>query len=97
MPWLAELERVRLLDVFDWLVFSSDGESTKPSSRIFEPILSQWHGSPEKILMVGDSLERDVAGAQVAGIKAMWIRGDSEVSPRPWAPEFEVGTLLELV
>lgn len=96
VPWLEELARAGLLETFVWLVFSSDGRSIKPSTRIFESILGQWKGERVRVLMVGDSLKRDVAGAHAVGIKAMWIYGDNDSPATNVTPEFQVKSLLEL-
>ena len=94
--WVAELERVGLANVFEWLVFSSDGTSIKPSARIFSPILSQWPGPRSRILMIGDSLTRDVAGAKAAGIKSLWLSNGAEPPPEAARPDFTTPDLLQL-
>lgn len=94
-PWLAELERVGLTGIFHWLIFSSDGPSVKPSPRIFQPVFDDWKGPRERMLMIGDSLRRDVAGACNVGIKSLWI-SHGEPRSREWpSPDYRVADLLE--
>lgn len=84
--WIAELERAGLLGTFEWLVFSSDGNSIKPSPRIFKPILDGWTGPLKRVLMIGDSLAADVAGAKATGTSSLWIthgRDPPRGAPRP--------------
>jgi len=95
-PWLAALRGAELLDVFEWVVFSSDGRSVKPSAKIFKPILRHWGGDRAGILMVGDSLERDVAGAHAAGVKAMWVSDGKAIADTNTAPDYQVTSLLDL-
>ena len=95
-PWLAELERVGLRDAFEWLVFSSDGHTTKPSPRIFNSILYQLQGILSRVLMIEDSLERDVIGAHVAGISAMLISAHNDSVATSAISELQVESLLEL-
>jgi HAD superfamily hydrolase (TIGR01459 family) len=47
----------------------------KPHLPIFSQLQAQLDASPEKILMVGDSLEHDIAGAANAGWKSLFVAG----------------------
>ncbi|HMB70055.1 MAG TPA: HAD family hydrolase [bacterium] len=95
-PWLAELDRAGVTEAFDWLIFSSDGASVKPSPRIFQPIFDDWDGPRDRILMIGDSLRRDVAGARNVGIRSLWIGGrDAEDSSASPVPDYRVADLLD--
>ena len=60
-----------------WLepVLSSAGTGIrKPDPAAFTPILEAWALPPEAVVMVGDTLEADVLGAQWAGMRAIWFR-----------------------
>ena len=46
----------------------------KPHPAAFAPILAAWGLPPESVVMVGDTLEADVLGAQRAGMRSVWIR-----------------------
>ncbi len=45
--------------------------------------------------MVGDSLERDIRGAQDVGIRGVWVNRKRE-KPGATLPFAEIGSLLEL-
>ena len=45
----------------------------KPNPGIFRFALEQCASRPEETLMVGDSLEFDVAGAHALGMRSVWI------------------------
>ena len=94
--WMAELDRVGLVDAFEWLVFSSDGSSTKPSPAIFNPVLDRWAGDRRRILMIGDSLSRDVAGARAVGVHALWLDPEGQVPHGQPAPDHWLRDLLDL-
>jgi putative hydrolase of the HAD superfamily len=46
----------------------------KPDPEAFDPILQAWGLPPEWVVMVGDTLDEDVLGAQQAGMRSVWIR-----------------------
>ncbi len=62
-----------LAGYFDAIVVSGELGIGKPDPRIFAHALDLVGARPEAAMMVGDSLTRDVAGAQRAGMRAIWI------------------------
>jgi FMN phosphatase YigB (HAD superfamily) len=46
--------------------------------------------------MIGDSLPHDVAGAQQAGWRGIWLNRDRRVRPDDVLPDAELDTLLNL-
>ena len=46
----------------------------KPDPAAFAPILAAWDLAPEWVVMVGDTLEADILGAQQAGMASVWVR-----------------------
>ena len=72
---------------------SEDARSYKPRKELFLYALNKTGLAPHEVIHVGDSLSSDVKGAELAGIKAVWLnRGGREV------PEGvnSVGVLTEL-
>lgn len=59
---------------FPHLVISGEVESWKPDAGIFRRALELAGAGPEESMMVGDSLERDIAGAAALGIPTVWMR-----------------------
>ncbi len=60
-----------------WLdpALSSSGTGVrKPDPTAFMPILAAWDLFPEEVVMVGDTLDADILGAQQAGMRSVWIR-----------------------
>lgn len=76
--WRAHFTEVGLASVFTCTVFSSEGRTIKPSSRIF---LRAFAALPDahRILFVGDSWERDIVPAKQLGWATAWI-SDASVS-----------------
>jgi putative hydrolase of the HAD superfamily len=67
---LAELGLGGLLDA---VVTSAETGVRKPDPRIFRAALDAVQCPPERAILVGDSLEVDVAGARAAGIRSVLI------------------------
>lgn len=59
---------------FDFVLSSATTGIRKPHPRIFELALAQWPDlSPAEAVMVGDTLEADVLGANQAGLFSVWL------------------------
>jgi FMN phosphatase YigB (HAD superfamily) len=70
--WRAHFAAVGLASVFTSTVFSSEGRSIKPSSRIFQQAFAAFPDA-QRILFVGDSWERDIVPAKQLGCATTWI------------------------
>lgn len=46
---------------------------SKPTRDVFEYVLRELHKKPCEVVMVGDSPEEDISGAELAGIKAILL------------------------
>lgn len=66
--------------LFETLVFSSDHSLIKPSPKLFEKAISQFNSPPHRILFVGDSPERDMAGAEALGLGTLLVNGGNETA-----------------
>jgi putative hydrolase of the HAD superfamily len=58
---------------FDFKVISAVFGAAKPDPKIFQEALKQANVCADEAVHVGDSLEDDVRGAHLAGIKAIWL------------------------
>ncbi len=77
-----KLEATGLGDLFDAVVVSGEEGVAKPDPAVFTVVLDRLGGDPETTVMVGDSWDRDVVGAEAAGWRAVWI-SDGRPSPDP--------------
>lgn len=66
------LDKAGLLRYFTALFVSDVIGAEKPDKKFFDACLASCRFSPEKILMVGDSLQADMAGAGRAGLDCCW-------------------------
>ena len=72
----------------------------KPDPRIFQLVLEEWGLEPRDVVMVGDTLEADILGAQLAGLRAILALMDEnpangELRSRV-IPEATIETLAQL-
>ncbi len=72
-------DEVGVTDLFSVIVFSSDLGVIKPSPLIFREALAAFDAPQERIVYVGDSFKRDVAGAAAVGISSVWISNDGQI------------------
>jgi HAD superfamily hydrolase (TIGR01458 family) len=59
------------------LEYATDTEATivgKPNPVFFQQALAELHLPPEAVVMVGDDLEADVAGAQAVGLRGVLVQ-----------------------
>ncbi|HVX45777.1 MAG TPA: HAD family hydrolase [Mycobacteriales bacterium] len=80
-------ERSGLGGIFDAVVFSQDHRIGKPDRRLFD-IAAREIGAPgAEIVMIGDSVENDVRGAQNAGWSGIWLNRDGVPTPEGIRPD----------
>ncbi len=70
-----QLQKIRVLGLERWIdciVTSEEVGVEKPNSEIFCFCLEKMQLDRKEVIMVGDSLERDIKGAEKVGIQAIW-------------------------
>lgn len=96
--YLLEFDRAGVLPLFDVLVFSSDHSHIKPSAYLFERALQAFSADRSKVVFVGDSLKRDVAGAKALGLSAVWINAmNAACEPALPGPDLVIRDLRDLL
>lgn len=85
-----------LENYFDAIVISGEFGAGKPDRPVFEWLLSLLDASSRTSLMVGDSLQSDVRGAQGAGMKAAWLNRLDSGLEGSLLPDFTLHDLYEL-
>ncbi len=81
---------------FDSITISGDIGVGKPDPQIFEAALDSLGASPETAVMVGNSLERDIAAAQAVGIRAIWLNRSGAPCRGDVKPFAEIKSLADL-
>ena len=67
----------------DVLMASEEAGVSKPDAEIFRLALARLDCRADEAVMVGDSWENDVVGAQAAGIRAIWFNPAGDKPPDP--------------
>ena len=73
----------------------------KPNTALFEQVLVDWDLPAEQVVMVGDTLNEDIVGAQNTGMHQIWLKENVDtVENRKLAeevqPEFIAPSLTEV-
>jgi len=91
-----KLEASGLAGYFEVVVISGEVGIGKPEPGIFLLALERLGVSPQSAVMVGDSLARDIKGAQAAGMRAVWLKRDGAPLSEGLRPDAIVRGLGEL-
>lgn len=75
------LEQAGLLPHLDGYLTSEQVSQPKPSPAMFEQALKKFGASPHEALMVGDTIESDIAGASALGIPSILIAPQPPSTP----------------
>lgn len=78
---------------FETVVHAGYDAPAKPDPEPFRQALSTLDGKPKSAVHIGNSLVSDVAGAQAAGITAVWLDDGSEPDP---VPDYTLASMEEL-
>lgn len=94
----ADLEVIGLAHHFEVSLAASHFGSAKPDPAIFRAACQALGVDPHEAVYVGDDLALDVAGAQQAGMRAVWMnRSGKAVPPGAAMPDAICATLDELL
>lgn len=85
-----------LENLFNEVVISGVYGIGKPRPEIFLHLTDRLGVPPAEAIMVGNSLERDVHGAQNAGIRSVWFKVPGSEEHAPVKPNFTITALAEL-
>ncbi len=93
----SRLARSGLDTCFDGIFVSETIGHQKPDIAYFRAVFNAIpHFSPDKTLIVGDSLTSDIQGGKNAGIATCWYNPGGQQAEPPLAPDHEIRTLNEL-
>ncbi|KAB2643119.1 MAG: HAD family hydrolase [Verrucomicrobia bacterium] len=82
---------------FSVVIISGEHGIGKPKPVIFEKMLEQLGVTASEVIMIGNSLERDIAGARAAGIRSVWIDLGDAKEKSDVQPDFRITELSELL
>ena len=100
---VASVQRQRIANsplagFFEDMIISEEVGATKPNPLIFAAAFARLGNPPKRqVLMIGDSLNADIVGANQFGMDACWINPRHLPHPEVIAVRFEITNLSELL
>ena len=92
----ADVSRLGLADYFKFALCAEDIGIAKPDARLFHEALQRGGATAETAVHIGDHPGDDIAGAQQAGLRAIWFNPTGKEWEAEKAPDAEVRSLTEL-
>lgn len=90
----GKLKNSGLEKYFEVVVTSESSNSLKPKPEIFDYALRQTQASVDESIMIGDSMEVDIAGARSAGMDQVHVNFNNQ--EQEFKPTYTVHALKEL-
>ncbi|AOZ12960.1 HAD family hydrolase [Pseudomonas lundensis] len=92
----ADVRRIGLGHHFRFVLCAEDIGIAKPDARLFHEALSRGGVKAGAAVHVGDHPGDDIAGAQQAGLRAVWFNPGGNIWEGDTRPDAEIGCLSEL-
>ena len=92
----ADVRRIGLGHHFKFVLCAEDIGIAKPDARLFHEALLRGAVTAGAAVHVGDHPGDDIAGAQLAGMRAVWFNPGGKHWDGDKAPDAEIGCLSEL-
>jgi HAD superfamily hydrolase (TIGR01549 family) len=92
----ADVRRLGLADYFKFALCAEDIGIAKPDSRLFHEALQRGEATAQTAVHIGDHPGDDIAGAQQAGLRAIWFNPGSKIWEAEKQPDAEIRSLTEL-
>ena len=92
----AKIQGTNLARFFDKILISGEVGIGKPDCRLFKLALEALAALPSETVMIGDSLTRDILGAQHAGLKGIWINRLGDEADSPVVPDAQITNLYQI-
>lgn len=93
------IDRWNLRVHFEFIITSAKAGWRKPHPYIFEKAIEFFIVDPSQVVMVGDTLSADIAGAAKLGIYSIWITRRAQMPPDGelvYQPQAIISSLKEL-
>ncbi len=92
----ADVRRLGLADYFKFALCAEDIGIAKPDARLFHEALQRGGATAETAVHIGDHPGDDIAGAQQAGLRAIWFNPAGKVWEADRLPDAEIRSLTDL-
>ena len=91
-----KIQGANLAQYFNAILISGEVGVGKPDCRTFRLALDALAASPSETVMIGDSLTRDILGAQRAGLKGIWLNRSGNDATDQVTPDVQITSLNQL-
>ncbi len=91
-----KLENSKIAHYFDQLITSEHSGFKKPHPKMFDYAMGLVKALPQDCLMVGDTFQTDILGAQASGVDAVFYNSENRIQEKTTKPFFEINDLIEL-
>ena len=81
---------------FDSITISGDLYTRKPEKEVFHAALDGVNAQPHEAVMIGNSLDSDILGANQLGIYSIWLNRDNQPNDTGIIPDAEIRSLSEI-
>jgi len=92
----ADVQRVGLADYFHFALRAEDIGIAKPDARLFQEALQRGGVDAAAAVHIGDHPGDDIAGAQQAGLRAVWFNPTGKAWEGETLPDAQIRSLAEL-
>ena len=98
---LIRLQKPRIINskigsYFTDIIVSEEVGERKPNPKIFNTLLKRYNLKSTEVVMIGNSILKDIQGAQNANIKTIWYNPKQKNNNTEIIPDYEIKSLLEL-
>ena len=73
---IKKIQHLKINHLINYLVTSEEAGVEKPDKKIFQIALKKLNKDASAVIMIGDSMEKDIQGAQNCGIRTYQIRSN---------------------
>ena len=92
----CKINALRLEKYFRVITISGELGIGKPDPRIFTRTLAKLDAAPDRAVMIGNSLGRDIQGAKNAHIRSIWLNIADPEPGTDVTPDHEITSLAEM-
>lgn len=92
----ADVRRLGLADYFQFTLCAEELGIGKPDPHPFRQALRLGGALPEQAVHIGDHAEDDIAGAQQAGLRAVWFNPGQIAWTQDYQPDAQIRSLAAL-
>jgi putative hydrolase of the HAD superfamily len=92
----ADVQRIGIADYFAFACSAEQLGVGKPDPRAFQAALARAGVAAENAVHIGDHPSDDIAGAQGAGLRAIWVNPQGCAWDGERAPDAQIASLAEL-